>query len=102
MISVETMAPCNRRDTEAGGLSVSKMDNKKRKYSPIVWDRDDKVVFRFLQVFVNQGHRLNLLYWEFVVRMEYLVPLLRDSMVDITKWSMRIVRNCMTLDLVDG
>lgn len=35
------MAPCNNlRQAEARGLSIS---NKKRKYSPIVWDTDDKV-----------------------------------------------------------
>ncbi|KAK1384677.1 Cyclin-dependent kinase [Heracleum sosnowskyi] len=45
-ISVETMARCIKREAEARGLS----ENKKRKYSPIVWDRDDKVVFPFLQV----------------------------------------------------
>ncbi|KAK1384665.1 hypothetical protein POM88_022408 [Heracleum sosnowskyi] len=33
----------NLRQAEARGLSVSKMENKKRKYSPSVWDRDDKV-----------------------------------------------------------
>ncbi|KAK1384660.1 hypothetical protein POM88_022404 [Heracleum sosnowskyi] len=33
----------NLRQAEARGLSVSKMEIKKRKYSPSVWDRDDKV-----------------------------------------------------------
>ncbi|KAK1384652.1 hypothetical protein POM88_022387 [Heracleum sosnowskyi] len=33
----------NLRQAEARCLSVSKMENKKRKYSPSVWDRDDKV-----------------------------------------------------------
>lgn len=84
------MAPRNLGRLAEAELSVLRIENrnlqnKKRKYSPIVWDRDDKGVFRFLQVIINQGYQSSLLwtlYQACVLRMENLVPHLRGCMVD--------------------